>query len=88
MKVVTDPAAVLLRRLLRLLRWRLWVQERLQPNEWQITLFWAAVAGFLGSLAAIVFTTLTERVHEWYGNSSLGIVDSIARLPWWGVLLV
>ena len=28
MKVVTDPATLLLNRLLRLLRWRVWVQER------------------------------------------------------------
>ena len=88
MKVVTDPATLLLNRLLRLLRWRVWVQERLQPSEWQVTLFWAAVAGFLGALSAILFTTLTERVHDWFGNSSLGIVDSMARLPWWACLLV
>ena len=88
MKAVTDPATLLMRRLLRLLRWRVWVQEKLQPTEWQVTLMWAAVAGVLGALAAIVFTTLTERVHESFGNSSLGVVDSMARLPWWGCLLV
>lgn len=88
MKNVTDPAAVLMSRLLRLLRWRVWVQERLQPSEWQMTLIWAALAGILGALSAIVFTTLTERVYDWFGNSRLGIVDSIARLPWWGCLLV
>ena len=71
MKVVTDPATLLLNRLLRLLRWRVWVQERLQPSEWQVTLFWAAVAGFLGALSAILFTTLTERVQylkSWQGQ--------------------
>ena len=47
MKAVTDPAGVLMRRLLFLLRWRVWVQERLQPSEWQVTLLWAAIAGFL-----------------------------------------
>lgn len=88
MKAVTDPAALLMRRLLRLLRWRVWIQEKLQPTEWQITLMWAALAGFLGALASILFTTLTERVHDWFGNSSLGVVDSMARLPWWGCLLV
>jgi chloride channel protein, CIC family len=88
MKVVTDPANVLMRRLLRLLKWRVWIQEKLQPTEWQVTLMWAAVAGFLGALASIAFTTLTERIHDWFGNSSLGVVDSIARLPWWGCLLV
>lgn len=88
MRVVTDPATLLLQRLLRLLRWRLWIQERLQPSEWQITLLWAAVVGVLGALASIVFTILTERVHDWFGNSSLGVVNSMASLPWWGCLLV
>src|SRR5688572_31305068 len=88
MKAVTDPAEVLLRRLLWLLRWRVWVQEKLQPTEWQVTLMWAAAAGFLGALTSIVFLTLTERVHDWFGNSRLGVVDSMARLPWWGCLLV
>lgn len=89
---IADPSA-LMRRLLRLLRWRVWIQEKLQPTEWQVTLMWAAVAGVLGALAAFVFTTLTERVHDWIGrywgtNSSLGVVDSMARLPWWACLLL
>jgi CIC family chloride channel protein len=88
MKVVTDPAALLMRRMLRLLRWRVWIQEKLQPSEWQVTLMWAGVAGVLGALAAILFTTLTERIHDWFGESSLGVVESMQRLPWWGVLLV
>ncbi len=88
MKVVTDPAALLMRRLLRLLKWRVWIQEKLQPTEWQVTLMWAALAGFLGALSSIVFTTLTERVHDWFGDSRMGVVDSMARLPWWGCLLV
>jgi CIC family chloride channel protein len=88
MKVVLDPATLLLRRLLRWLRWRVWIQERLQPTEWQLTLIWAAVAGILGALSSILFTLSTERVHHWFGNSSLGVVDSMARLPWWGCLLV
>jgi CIC family chloride channel protein len=88
MKAVTDPAGVLLRRLLWLLRWRVWVQEKLQPTEWQVTLMWAGVAGFLGALMSIMFSTLTERVHGWFGSSSLGVVDSFARLPAWACLLV
>lgn len=85
---MTDPAGVLMRRLLRLLRWRVWIQEKLQPTEWQVTLIWAAVAGFLGALAAMLFTTLTESVHVWFGDSGLGIVESMSRLPWWACLLV
>jgi CIC family chloride channel protein len=86
---VTDPAQLLLRRLIRLLRWRLWVQEKLQPTEWQITLLWAALAGFLGALASLLFTGLAEGVHDLFvGYSSLGVVTSMKLLPWWGCLLV
>jgi chloride channel protein, CIC family len=88
MKAFPAPGGVLMRRLLRLLRWRVWVQEKLQPTEWQVTLLWAALAGFLGSLASIVFLTLTESVHTWFGTSGLGVVESMQRLPWWGCLLV
>src|SRR5438128_11176789 len=88
MKVVTEPAGVLMRRLLRLLRWRVWIQEKLQPTEWQVTLLWAAVAGFLGGLASMVFTGLTEDVYDWFGSRNLGIVDSISQLPTWARVLV
>ena len=88
MKAVTDPAVLLKTRVLRLLRWRLWVQEKLQPTEWQTTLLWAALAGFLGALAAIVFSTLTEGVHQFFGPVNLDVVDSMRHLPWWGCLLV
>lgn len=90
MKAVLDPTEVLLRRLMRLLRWRLWIQERLQPTEWQVTLLWAALAGFLGALASLLFTGLAEGVHDLFGYSGngVGVVESMRKLPWWGCLLV
>ena len=88
MKAVTDPAKLILGRMLRLLRWRVWIQEKLQPTEWQITLLWAALAGFLGALASMLFSGLAEGVHDLFGTTSLGVVDSMRHLPWWGCLLV
>jgi chloride channel protein, CIC family len=88
MNVVTDPAALLMRRLLRLLKWRVWIQEKLQPTEWQVTLLWAAAVGFLGALSSIVFTMLTESVYLWFGKTSLGIVEAMTALPWWGRVAV
>jgi CIC family chloride channel protein len=85
---MTDPAGVLMRRLLRLLRWRVWIQEKLQPTEWQVTLLWAALAGFLGALASMLFSGLTEDIYNWFGDSSLGIVSSMQRLPWWARLTI
>ncbi len=85
---IADPAKDLLQRLMRLLRWRLWIQEKLQPTEWQITLLWAALAGFLGALASLLFTGLAEGVHDWFGRSGTGVVESMQSLPWWGCLLV
>ncbi len=88
MNAVTDPAALLLKRVLRLLRWRLWIQEKLQPTEWQVTLLWAALAGFLGALVSMMFSALAEGVHGFFGKVNLDVVDSMRHLPWWGCLLV
>ena len=82
------PHTLILRRLLRLLRFRVWIQEHLQPTEWQVTLMWAALAGFFGALASVAFTLLTENIYNWFGERRLGIVGSIEQLPWWGCLLV
>jgi chloride channel protein, CIC family len=84
----TKPRPLIVRRLMWLLRWRVWIQEHLQPTEWQVTLLSAALAGFLGALASIVFSTLTENVYDWFGSHRLGIVESMQQLPWWGCLLV
>lgn len=88
MKVVTEPAGVLLRRLLRLLRWRVWIQEKLQPTEWQATLLWAGLAGFLGALSSLIFTALAEGAHGLFSSGDLGVVESMRKLPWWGCLLI
>jgi chloride channel protein, CIC family len=86
MNVVTDPAKLLLERMLRLLRWRVWVQEKLQPTEWQITLLWAGFAGFLGALSSLVFQGLAEGAHQLLTGSNAGVVESMKQLPWWAVL--
>ncbi|QYM77978.1 ClcB-like voltage-gated chloride channel protein [Horticoccus luteus] len=87
-KVVTDPATLWLRQMMRQLRWRVWLQEKLQPTEWQITLAWAALAGFLGALSSLLFASLSEGVHELLTHSSAGVVESMRELPWWATLLV
>jgi len=89
MKVMSDPAKLILQRMLRLLRWRVWIQEKLQPTEWQITLLWAALAGFLGALASLIFSALTENVYDLFGGSiGLDVVEAMKRLPWWACMLV
>jgi CIC family chloride channel protein len=78
----------LLQRLQRLLRWRLWVQEKLQLTEWQVTLLWAALAGFLGAWSSMLFSALAEGVHEFMTGRSGGVVESMRLIPWWGRMLV
>jgi chloride channel protein, CIC family len=74
--------------LLKLLRRRVWLQEKLQPTDWQATLLWAALIGFLGALAAMMFTGLTEGVHELLTGSRAGVVESMRLLPYWAVVTV
>lgn len=87
MKGVADPAE-LLRRLMRLLRWRLWIQEKLQPTDWQVTLLWAAVAGFLGALVSLLFSVFAEGIHELLTGQHTGVVETMTLLPWWARILV
>lgn len=88
MKAVTDPAKLLLDRMLRLLRWRVWLAERLQPTEWQLTLAWAALAGFLGALGSLFFAACAEGIHQVMTNSSAGVIESMRLLPWWARLAI
>lgn len=88
MKAIQDPAKLLMERLLRLLRWRVWLMEHLQPTEWQMTLLWAALAGFLGALACLFFATCAEGVHQIVTHSSAGVVESMRLLPWWARLVI
>jgi len=76
------------RRLLRLLRWRLWIVEKLRPSPWQETLAYAAVAGVLGALTALMFRTGTELIHRLLTGNTEGIVDSFRELEWWQRLAI
>ena len=70
-------------RLLRLLRWRLWILEKLRPSPWQETLCWAAVAGVLGALAALVFRGGVDLIHSLLTGTTDGMVESFRELAWW-----
>jgi CIC family chloride channel protein len=87
-KGVSDPAVLLLQRLMRLLRWRLWIQEKLQPTDWQIMLWWAALAGFAGAMVSLLFRVFTEGIHELLTGRNAGVVETMRLLPWWGRILV
>jgi CIC family chloride channel protein len=76
------------RRLLRLLRWRLWIIEKLQPSPWQETLAYAAIVGVLGALAALLFRTGVDVIHRLLTGNTEGIVDSFRELEWWQRLAV
>lgn len=75
-------------RLLRLLRWRLWIIEKLSPSPWQETLCWAAVAGVLGALSSLVFRGGVDLLHRLMTGDSGGMVDSFRDLEWWQRLAV
>jgi CIC family chloride channel protein len=69
-------------RLRRLLRWRLWIIEKLRPSPWQETLCWAAVAGVLGALAALTFRFGVDLIHSLLTGNTEGMVDSFRELEW------
>ena len=68
-------------RLRRLLRWRLWIIEKLRPSPWQETLCWAAVAGVCGALTALGFRYGLDVIHSELTGTNEGMVDSFIDLP-------
>lgn len=46
------------------------------------------LAGLLGALAAILFTALTEGMHQLLTGSETGVVESMRLIPQWAVVLV
>ncbi|MGI9087038.1 MAG: ClcB-like voltage-gated chloride channel protein [Chthoniobacterales bacterium] len=69
---------------LRLLKLWVWFTEVVHPDEFQFTLFWAGVIGFLGAVASIGFRWLTSSVHMLLtGNGNPSMAESFAHLPPW-----
>ncbi len=67
---------------IRQLRLWVWLRERVQPSDLQITLFWAGVVGFFGALCSIAFRYATSATHKLVtGSSAPGLVESFAHLP-------
>jgi CIC family chloride channel protein len=71
------------RRLVRLLRLRVWLFEHVRPNELQVTLFWAGVIGFLGALASVGFRDLLSLLHMALTGYRTAVVESFQHLAWW-----
>lgn len=89
-KAVTPPSdsgAAFKRWLRWSLRGRMWVTERLQPSEWQSTLFWAGLAGFLGALSSIAFREAVSWLHLQLTGSEAGLVESFQLMQPWRRLL-
>ncbi|MGI9171920.1 MAG: ClcB-like voltage-gated chloride channel protein [Chthoniobacterales bacterium] len=69
-------------RSLRLLKLFVWLKERAQPTDLQITLCWAGIVGFCGALSSIAFRYAGSVLHKiMTGSSTPGLVESFAQLP-------
>lgn len=75
-------------RLLRLLRWRLWIIEKLRPSPWQETLAFAAVAGIIGALVAIGFRMGVDFLHYLLTGKNEAMVVTFVDLAWWQRLAI
>jgi len=72
----------------RLMRMRIWLGERFQINEWQITIFWAVVIGVAGAWTSIGFKSGTDWLHALMTGHDTGYVASFQHMPWWRRLIV
>ena len=76
-------------RLLKLLKLRVWIFERIQLSELQVTLAWAGVIGFTGGAASVAFRKLVQLVHwAFTQQTDPGVVESFEHLAWWQRLVV
>jgi chloride channel protein, CIC family len=72
----------------RLKLW-VWLSERAQPTDLQITLFWAGLFGFAGAVCSIAFRVATGFLHpKLTGSYAPGYAESFAYLsPWLRILV-
>jgi chloride channel protein, CIC family len=67
---------------LRRLRFWVWLRERAQLTDLQVTLFWAGIVGFCGAICSIAFRYALNVIHKLVtGSSGPGFVESFAHLP-------
>ena len=83
----TPGPARLRRYLLPLLKGRVWLGERFEPTELQITLLWAGLVGFCGGLSSILFRKATNVVHLLLTGSDENLVDSFTHMAHWQRLM-
>lgn len=67
----------------RLVRFRIWLGERMFRNETRTTLLWAALIGLAGAWASIGFKEATEWLQSVFTrHHHLGYVASFKAMPW------
>lgn len=74
--------------LLRVLRLRVWIAERIRPSDLQVTLAWAGIIGSAGAAASVAFRQLTAWVHYLFTGHYGGYVETFVHLPWWQRLIL
>jgi len=61
-----------------------WFTEVVHPDEFQVTLFWAGVIGFLGAVGSIAFHWLATLAHmALTGSADPSMAESFGHLPLW-----
>src|SRR4051794_17080543 len=87
-EVTTIAKSPLLGPLRRLRLW-VWLKERAQVTDLQVTLFWSGIVGLGGAAASLAFRAATEIVHKGLtGDPSPGMVESFSHLPPWQRLVI
>lgn len=72
----------------RLVRLRIWLDEKFRMGEGQLILFWAALVGLAGAWTSIGFKEATEWLHWVFTGHGEGYVESFRAMPDWRRVLV
>ncbi len=73
---------MVLPKLLKLLRVRVWITELLRPSKAHIAFFWAGLIGFLGGISSILFRESIHGVQWLLTRHSGSLVETARQLDW------
>jgi CIC family chloride channel protein len=84
----TGRAHFFRRILLRLLRLRVWLTERVPGEFWESNYLWAALIGLCGAFSSVAFREALSHLQRWLLDYTGPLDGAATSLPWWGRLLM
>jgi CIC family chloride channel protein len=76
------------RLLLRLLRLRVWLTDRVPGEFWESNYLWAGIIGLCGAVSSVAFREALSHLQSVLLHYNGPLEGAASSLPWWGRLLM